>query len=102
MRAPRVLFLGLGLVLSSCSDVYSTGAGAGAAGPPGLDLSASANEPVTRSYEVAIATAAADQVRGLEECATRPKAALADCRKQVNDVYEHARSAALVIRGTDR
>ena len=86
------------LALSSCSEGQDS---AGAAAAPGFDLSTPLTESVTRSYEVAIATAAADQTRGLEECATRPRAAVADCRKQVNEVYEAARSEALLSRGTD-
>ena len=93
------LTLASSLALSSCSDGQSS---AGAAASPGLDLSTPLAEPVTRSYEVAIATAAADQIRGLDECAMRPRTAVADCRKQINDVYERARSEALVSRGTDR
>lgn len=101
VRTPTLagLTLALGLALCSCSDGQSS---AGAAASPEFDLSTPLTEPATRSYEVAIATAAADQVRGLEECASGPPAAVAECRKQVNDAYEHARSEALLSRGTDR
>ena len=100
-HATRIVVLCVvGAALAACSE--APGSANGGAAPLSLDLSLPANESVPRSYEVAIATAAADEVRGLENCLARPRPTQADCRKQVQEEYERARSAALLIRGTDR
>lgn len=51
------------------------------------------------SYEVAIATAAANRKRALEECDRRPEDEREDCSTQVETDWEIAKSAVGDLRG---
>jgi hypothetical protein len=66
---------------------------------PAQPVSAPAVPAFTPSYEVAIATAAADHTNGLEQCAALPDEEREACRDTVNAAYEAAREAAQSGRG---
>lgn len=65
----------------------------------GNDFADATGGPMPPSYEVAIASAAADQTRGLEACQEKPVAEQKACKEEVNKVWAEASQAAQSARG---
>jgi hypothetical protein len=79
-------------------DGRSTAAGATAGSRP-LATTANSTEPappaeVEPSYEVSIASAAADRLHALEGCSSKAKVERATCTQAADAEYEQAKSAA--------
>jgi ABC-type uncharacterized transport system auxiliary subunit len=58
-----------------------------------------AEEPAAMSYEVAIAIAAANRNRALEQCAALPAAERGRCRAEVQSDWDVAQAALKDLRG---
>jgi hypothetical protein len=102
------------LLLAACGQAdkaASAGAGPGVAAAAGqasegkkgvAPLSDVGDEPPGKqapSYEVAIASAAADQNQAIDACAEKPAAERRDCKKLAQDTWEKASAEAGRSRG---
>ena len=68
----------------------------------GNEFADPAEGSIPPSYEVAIASAAADQTRGLEACQEKPAAEQKTCKDEVNKIWAEASKAAESARGNQQ
>ena len=68
----------------------------------GTEFTDPAEAQLPPSYEVAIASAAADQTRGLEGCQELPAAEQKACKDEVNGKWAEASKAAESARGNQQ
>jgi hypothetical protein len=68
----------------------------------GNEFTESTETSLPPSYEVAIASAAADQTRGLEACQEKPAAEQKICKDEVNKTWAEASKAAEGARGNQQ
>ena len=68
----------------------------------GNEFAESTETSLPPSYEVAIASAAADQTRGLEACQEKPAAEQKICKDEVNKTWAEASKAAEGARGNQQ
>ncbi|MEP7311307.1 MAG: hypothetical protein ABI859_01885 [Pseudomonadota bacterium] len=68
----------------------------------GTEFEDTAEAPQKPSYEVAIATAAADQTQGIEACKQKPVADQKACKQEVDKTWADAAKAAESSRGNQQ
>lgn len=102
----RYALLVAALLLGACNqeagDVVATGPGAKDPGGvvPAIIPPDEASDPAAPpSYEVAIASAAADRNQALENCATQPESMRATCEQEANIAFAGAEAGLQDLRG---
>jgi hypothetical protein len=107
MNARNASLLLLLTLLAGCAREEAGTAAPPAAGsdavadvaPPIVSPEESADPAQPPSYEVSIASAAADHNKALERCATQPEAVRTQCEQEANAAFAETESALQPLRG---
>jgi len=96
------------LILAGCSreapaqDPKATGAREPAIAPAIVSPSDVADPAEPPSYEVAIASAAADRNKSLERCLQQPEAVRTQCEQEANAAFAERESSLQDLRGNQQ